>query len=358
MIRICFLVITGLCIPILSLAQPELITDPTGKTQYKIPLGWEVQTQQENNVYVWTAAENPGLAESPSLMVIAMPDFEGSRPTLGLDILKSDVRYLQVLEQKVLSQDEGHFKVGGTVKNIPARLAVSFIRDPENARIFIAVFAGPTAKYQELGAENLLYQALQRANPFLEAQQVVSDNKDKHQYSGSEPVNMQDENVQNQIIQASIPIEKNLLEGKWLQVMAYQGGDAYQSVTDGTLRIGERGYGHILEFLPNDRYRLTYAYKSFYQGCDNQAQIVEVGAFSLRGRYLVLQPERYEGQFVTCGQTTPQTVENPPTREFFLSLGVSKQHLVVQGAPLEYTIATETDAQGRPFFKEGFTRTE
>jgi hypothetical protein len=346
------------CLALALNAQPHMQADYTGTTGYLVPRGWTVLTDQGNGVYSWQAQERPDEPGSPGLMVIAMADPGGDLGEMARYLLQQAVTGLQIQDEQRPGAGEVHLRATGTVQGLPARMTAMAMRDQTN--FYFATFAAQPQDYEQLGGDQLLYQSLQRPNPFRGSSTTAPASPLSPAAAGTAStggrLNMQDVTVQQALLQQGNLLSPGQLQGRWVQVMSMMTGDDYQSVTSGEVRMGERGYGHILELQPGGQYRLTYQYNSFSGGCEYQAQVVETGRYRISGHLLSLERGGYQGSFNVCGQRTPQQVQNPPALSFRIGTDASGQHMVLQGKPFEYSISQDTDAYGNPLFQEGFYR--
>lgn len=335
-------------------AQPLMQADYTGTTAYLVPQGWTVTTDQQQGVYSWQAQARPNDTGSPGLMVIAMADPGNDLREMAQYLLQQAVTGLQVQNEVRPNGTEVHFQATGTVQGLPAQIVAMAMRDQTN--FYLAAFAAQPRDFQSLGGDQLLYQSLQRTNPFRGGAQAPGMSPATGSGATGAQLNMQDVAVQEALLRQGNQLSPAQLQGRWVQVVSMSTGDDYQSITSGAIRRGERGYGHMLELRANGQYQLTYLYNSFSGGCEYQANVVENGRYQISGQQLTLQRTAYQGQFNVCGQQSPQNEQNPPGRTFRIGTDASGQHLVLQGQPFEYTISQDTDAYGNALFQEGFYR--
>ena len=345
-VSICLL-LGGLLLPVTCLAQLKLVADPSGATQYRVPVGWKVNTSTENGLYVWNAVEDPDRPDSPGLVVLALPAQPGVDEQFALSAIAAEIPQFAVNDQRVVSADDQHFLATGMIEGQKAEVAVVYRRDPSQGLVFVGCLAAPAKRYASLGKEQLLYDALGLPNPFATGGGGPA-------LSGN--LNMQDPAVKSAILAGSSAPAPQALVGRWVQAVGMSTGDAYQNLSSGAVRQGFSGHGHLLELQADGQYRLTYSYQGFLQGCDNEASIVEQGRYSLSDRQLSLHPSGYKGHFKVCGALTPQQVKNPPTRTFQIGMDAAGKYLVIQGTPFEYSISTELATDGSSYIPEGFEK--
>lgn len=359
----------SLCLPVFSYGQNiPLQKDYTGTTNYMAPQGWTISAQQQNGVYMWLATQNPNDTQSPSIMVMAMPNSAGNPKNVIEQVLQPYFASLSLEKQKLVSSDEGHLLLNGTSGNGTAKIAATFIRDAANGQMFVSCLAATPSDFQQLGAENLLYQCLNRPNPYssptssttteittpttISSKNLVSDPVAEQFGAG---VNMQSPEIQQQILRNSAQFTPKDLQGQWTQIMSTTTSNVYEEVGTGTLVYGSRGYGHLLKLKTNGQYELIYSYRS---GPDNSADIVEKGNYQVEGNTLVLKSNGYNGTFKVYGKTQAQRNNQPGTHRFQLGMHASGKYLVLLGSPFEYTISSDTGPNGQPIFQEGFYRTQ
>ena len=341
-----------------SLAQiTDWQVDPTNTTQYQVPRGWKVNVSQEQGVYVWQAMEDPTNPLGADISVLTMQDFPNSSPTFFINQLESTIQGFQILETKQVSSDEYHYQASGKMEGAQISCNLIFLRDRNSQFLYLASFSAKQQHYQRLGGPTILYRALQRINPF--ATDAAPPVAPAPAPSGNTDVwNMQSLEAQNYLRTQGLAPQKNALLGEWLQAFSYQTGTAAQDIVSGQISFGERGYGHLLTFKADDTYQQTYKYNSVSQGCKYQADFFEKGRFSIQGQQVVLYPSRYEGTYNICNKVSPETNTNPPTRYFDLYLDQEGKRLLVIGPALEYSISSETDANGNNYIQEGFNKTQ
>ncbi len=339
-------------------AQINMVPDYTGTTQYLAPEGWTIQVNkdEQNGIFSWTAQEKPGKIGSPGLLIIAMDDFPGSNTDLVTQLLNQQFSTLKVDQRKDISQNESHFILKGKTQKIRAKVAAVFLKDPQQERIFLSYFAAPLDRYEELGRENLLYEAINKSNPFLTIVTNTDTKQDVGELEGE--LNMQDIQVQNQLLLATSSISPSEIKGKWLQVMSFVNGETFQEVHSENIIYGSRGYGHILELNSDNTYRLSYKYDQDYQACTNSAEVIEKGKYKLNDNILTLFDRAYNGVFTVCGKKSWENKDQQPDMSYRIGLSSSGTYLVLQGLPMPYTISTETSSDGKEIFQEGFSRIE
>ncbi len=349
---------TGLYI-LLSYTSSAQITDwqvdPTYTTQYQVPKDWKVNVSQEQGVYLWQAKENPDNSLAADITVLSMPDFPNSSPTFFINQLENTIQEFKLLETKKISEDEYHYKAAGLMEGAKVSSNLVFLRDRNTQFLFLASFSAQENNYSRLGGTSVLYQALQRTDPF-----AVSTKPDLVDASttGTKPEiwNMQSLEVQNHLITRGLVPQKKDLLGKWIQSFSYQTGTATQNLTSGEITYGERGYGHLFTFMNDDTYTLTYKYNSVSQGCPYQADIFEKGRFKLEGQNLILYADQYEGSYNLCNKISPEKNTTPPIRYFNVYVDSDMKRLLITGQTLEYSIGFETDANGNNYIQEGFNK--
>ncbi|MEL6669598.1 MAG: hypothetical protein AAFP08_11560 [Bacteroidota bacterium] len=322
-------------------------------TQYQVPYGWEVNVGQDQGVYLWQALEDPANSLGADITVLTMSDFPGSSPAFFLDQLRSTIQGFQLLETKQISGDEYHYKATGQVEGAKMNSNFIFLRDRSTQLIYIASFSAKENDYATFGGTAVLYQSLQRVNPFSSQSGSTIANSG----TSTDFRNMQSVENQNRLQAQGTTPEKRMLIGEWVQAFSYQTGTVSQNVYSGQFAYGERGYGHLFTFNADNTYSLTYKYNSISQGCAYQADFVEAGSYEIASGQLVLYPNGYQGNYNVCNERSQERNANPPTRFFQLNMDSSGSQLVITGQPLEYSISYETNASGQNYIQEGFNKT-
>ncbi|MEZ4983836.1 MAG: hypothetical protein R2795_02165 [Saprospiraceae bacterium] len=221
--------------------------------------------------------------------------------------------------------------------------------------LYVAIFAAPANQYTTLGGASFLYQALQQPNPYQDEIDTPTVGSNRATPSGT-PLNMQDINMQNTLLQSSAAITTEALQGEWTQVMSMTTGDDYL-LNGSQVLTGERGYGHVLTLRSNGTYQLSYLYSSFSGGCAYKSQVVETGKYNLQRNTLTLQRGRYDAEYNVCGQLTNDQQQQMGNKQFTVGMDAAGQHLVLRGSPFEYTISQDYDSNGQLLFQEGFYKT-
>ncbi|MEM6397885.1 MAG: lipocalin family protein [Bacteroidota bacterium] len=330
--------------------------DPTNTTQYQVPYGWEVNVGQDQGVYLWQALEDPANPLGADITVLTMSDFAGSSPAFFIDRLSSTIQSFQLVETKQISADEYHYRAKGQMEGQKVSSNLIFLRDRNAQLIYIASFSALERDYAALGGTAVLYQSLQRLNPFSNGTEPAGvDTYDVG--TGSDAWNMQSVEIQNALKAQGMTPEKQMLIGKWMQAFSYQTGTASQDIFSGQIAYGERGYGHLLTFKADNTYTLTYKYNSVSQGCKYQADFFESGRYKMEGRQLVLYPNGYEGSYNVCDKINPERKTSLPTRYFEVYIDQEGKRLVIVGQAMEYSISYETDVNGQNHIQEGFNKT-
>jgi hypothetical protein len=330
-------------------AQIEFQTDYTGTTQYQVPKGWNVSTNQDGDVYLWQAVEDPMNPASPGVMVMALPYFPDSKAAFLDSTLSQFVQDLSLEKTLVVSKQESHAVFSGKVGQMNVQIAGMYLEDSENELIFLAFFMAPPEKYEQLRKASFLYKVLNRIYPYggLAATDLPPGQ-----------MNMQAPSVHQKILEENRSLSRKDLIGKWVQAVSLSGDQSYQDTQTGEISYEERGYGHLIEFFDNGRYLLTYSYQNVVQNCVNAVEMVEMGTYTLKGISIQLSKRQYKGAFNNCGQMIEDEKSELPDLTFTLCGDATRRHFVLLGPPFEYTISTETDDKGKAFFREGFTREE
>jgi hypothetical protein len=352
-----YLVCLSVLIPTPSFAQiTNWQQDPTNNTQYQVPSGWKVNAGQEQGVYLWQAMEDPGNALGADISVMSMQDFPNSSPDLFLQQLKNAVEGFAILETKQISQDEYHYRATGIIEGRKVNSNLIFLRDRNSQFIYLASFSAEEQRYAQLGGPAVLYQSLQRLNPFAAAATAAAPSPVSSVGTHSNDWNMQSTETQRYLMAQGITPSKKALVGEWLQSFSYQTGTATQNVVSGQISYGERGYGHFFNFKADGTYTLTYKYNSVSQGCPYKADFSEQGRYDVQGRNLLLRASWYEGSYNVCGQISPEKNTNPPIRSFEVYVDQETLRLVIVGQPLEYSASVETANNGDNYIQEGFNK--
>lgn len=331
--------------------EPDLNPDPSGATQIQVPLGWKVETRQEGGAYLWlaSASDQP---DAPGVMQLVVPDQPGPPEAFLRLLLEGTVDELRIDYRHGPSPDEGHFLGQGMSHGRPILFSALVIRDPGNY-LFLNLLSARSEDYYRLGAENLLYRMLGQRNPFDSVVEAPAPRQPADPLHGE--LNMQDPIVKKAMLQHSAPLETARLYGQWLQVFGMSTAQVYQHLNSGEVFSGSRGQAHLLDLMSDGRYVLSYLYHSS-GACLNRAEITETGHWNLRGSHLTLRPDQYGGTLTVCGKTSREQKSRPLARTFTIGMDPSYRHLTLQGKPLEYTVSTQTDDQGKDQFLEGFTR--
>jgi hypothetical protein len=321
-------------------AQIEFQTDYTGTTQYQVPKGWNIVTNQDGNVYLWQAVADPNDPASPGVVVMALPYFQESKSALLDSTLVQFVQELSPEKTMVVSKQEVHAVFTGKIGQLDVQIAAMYLEDIQSNLIFLAFFMAPPEKYTELRKASFLYKVLNRIYPYdgLAATDLPPGQ-----------MNMQDPAVHQQILEENRPLSRKDLTGKWVQAVSLAGDQIYQDIQTGEIRNEERGYGHLIEFFDNGRYLLTYSYQNVIQNCLNAVEMVEMGTYTLKGTQLLLTQRQYKGAFNNCGQMIDDEKGELPDLTFRLCSDATRRHFVLQGQPFEYTISTEMDNAGKAF---------
>lgn len=104
--RLILLFLLGYGLP-LTAQVPNLVTDPSGHTQYRCPSGWTAQAQQQQQLFLWTAEARPGDPESPGLLVAAMPATSvAPTPALLQNFLQQLVGPVEMLRTEQAGADQ------------------------------------------------------------------------------------------------------------------------------------------------------------------------------------------------------------------------------------------------------------
>ncbi|MGD1840419.1 MAG: hypothetical protein ACFB0B_05900 [Thermonemataceae bacterium] len=222
----------------------EWQVDPSGKTQYQVPKGWQVDVQEQSGVYMWQAKEELGNDLSPDITIMAMANFPESRPELFIEELKKTIQGFTITKSVKVSENESHYKAKGQLNSQALLTNFMFLRDVKNNVIYLASFSAPQSTYGQMGGANILYTALKRVNPF----QSTTPTNTSTISSSASTMNMQSLEVQGAIMLSAIDVTKQMLTGAWLQAFSYQTENAYQGISTGSIQFGERGYGHLITF--------------------------------------------------------------------------------------------------------------
>jgi hypothetical protein len=333
----------------LVVAQERLtmVKDPSGKTQYLVPQDWKVDASQEGNNYFWTARESdtPG---APTLVAVIVPDENGSLENKLLAVLNKTIKDIKIQQVQKPTSLEYHILFVGVINGIPAHGAAFIVRDPGKF-LFINLMAGRPSRYDKIQGDFVLYEALHRQNPFDysamygKREYLYDFEKDKVDNN----YNMQSTELQKYIVEKSVPLQVGQLYGKWMQVMGYSTGKAYEHIISGEIQYGERGFGHILDLNANGSYTLTYLYNMAQGGCQNSAQFTETGIYSLAANKLTLSKRSYHGTFNLCGSKTYEAKNSAPSLQFEIGLLPDGEHMAIYGKPFEYEISTDMDETGK-----------
>lgn len=335
---------------------PRLSRDPSGLTDYRVPDGWKVSGGEQGGNYVWHAAADSGKPGSPAVLVIALPAEAANvdAKTLLNGIIQSVVPEPEILQSISTPNGDSHFRLRGRIGEFEARLTAFVAPVPEMKRVFVAIFAAPADRHQALGGDALLYAMVNRESPY-EAPSSPPAAPPTVPVAGGD-LNLQDTKLKNRILRDGAPVQPADLVGVWLQAVALGDGRLYMD-EEGSVISGRHGFGHLLELRRDGSYRLTYRYDSVSTGGVNQAQVVETGRYQLReGRQLHLERAIYDAEYVVMGRPSRERKTAPPPKAFLLGMTEDKQALVLYGFPFEYSISTETNAQGESYILEGFRR--
>lgn len=320
-------------------AQPAMQKDPTGSTQYMSPRGWKAKAEQQNGAWLWMSEERPGSKDGASVAVVAMNDPGGALEAIHDQMLRNVMPNFKVGRRAAPTAAETHCIAEGRINGLPARTASLAIRD--QGYVFFSIFAAKTADYDRLGAERLIYAVVQRDNPFT---QTASPTPTPAHAPAHTPAT------------AGGALLKQRLLGEWMQAVGVSTGEAYQSIVSGAITYGSKGYGHIIRFLPNDRYELFYLYKNFYGGYDNSAIMSEQGTYSVSGSQLWLRREQYKGEYNVYGKRTNVHETRLEPRVFDVAMSNDGRRLVLKGKAFEYTIHDSHDGSMTHPFSEVFDK--
>ncbi len=335
------------------MAQVDLKPDYTEVTQYLVPDGWTVQSEQQDGRFTWLAESEKGSSTAPGVFVLALPDNLNASANFVIQLLKQETPSLELLDRKDLSADETHFLFTASEKDAPSNIVAMFLRDRNQKLIFIAAYGANVFDYKRLGNESLFYKMLKRPNPFAEADNYTNNKETGIQASLSNP---QDLSLQQQVLANEGPITPSQLRGEWLQAFSMATSESYVNQFDGRIQYGEKGYGHLLKFNADGTYQLTYSYNNLFQNCRNEVEMVEKGTYHLKDNTLTLKNARYSGSFNVCGQLNRELNTKGKERSYQLGLNASGDILVIRGSALEYSISTEVDANGLSYIQEGFKK--
>ena len=325
--------------------------DPTGQTQYLIPATWEAKVNIENGVFTWLAEEKPGVAGSCVLTVVATED-DGSG-------LKEGLQYVlgQFLEQMSISHshktnNEYHLQASGLIKGIKAKIAAMAIRDQKY--LYFAVFGAPARRYVELGGADFFYKAFQRENVY-KSDSVFSSSTEPSALDFAE---MERPARRQQLLQSGKTVKSADLIGVWQQATAMYTGNDFQAAISGQIKHGRRGYAHQWEFSAIGKYRLTYFYDSFSNGCPYTCKVIEQGRWQLSGgaNQLRLSSRSYSAEYNVCSQISQEQKSVLPDLTFKVGTDITGRQLAVTGKPFEFSISQEYDAAGNAYFEEGFIK--
>ncbi len=334
----------------LSAQQPVLERDPSGQSGYLVPSGWTVQFEQTPTAAVLRMDERPGVADSPTLMVLSQPATMGTAETM-LAYLSGLVTNAQVLDHIPATAGEGYVLLEGTIDGIPAKMAAMSLYDPSQNLIFGALLAAPTSRFEALDGTNLLYAVLERPGP---AQYQAPVNDWTGYGSGTFDINSYD--TQLQLLNERTPVAPERLIGQWTQGISVPMGSNYEDLITGEVSYGQLGHGFFLELREDGSYDLIYNYSHTYMGCKNSVKAYEHGRFAFDGATLTLQPAAYEGTLNTCGSPpTPTQRHRPPTRTYEVGMEASGQYMVIRGTPPRYVVGKLGEEPNR-YIREGFTR--
>jgi hypothetical protein len=340
---------------IVAAQQPNMVKDPIGKTQYLVPENWKVEAHQEGNQYYWVAKESD-LPGAPTLLAIIIPDERGELNKQLMAIVQETVMDLQVQQAQIPNANEYHILFTGTINEIPAHGTAFIVKDPGKF-LFVNIIAGRPSRYDKIRGDFILYDAMQRPNPFDYA---ALFNKRVYLYDFEDDkigddYNMQSIALQKYIIEKSKPITPAQLQGRWMQVMGYSTGTAYQHIISGNIQYGERGYGHILDLKPNGTYILSYLYNMAVGNCSNTAQFTETGMYQLTNNKLILSNRRFKGNYSICGGRKEEENNSVPTLQFDIGIFQDEKHIAIFGRPFDYSVSTDFDETGK-IIRLGFYR--
>lgn len=324
----------------------SLIPDPSGKTQYLAPKGWEVKAYSEQNNYYWIARESeaPG---APLMMSVIMPNEAGQLPNLLMRFLNEMIQDVEIQQAQQPSLNDYHVLLTGYINKVPTHMAAFIVRDP-GRYLFINFLAGRPSRFDPIQGEFVLYECMRRQNPF---DYSALNGRRKYLYDPLNEIvagsyNMQSTALQEYIIERSEALTPAMLIGSWMQVMSYSTGVEYQHTGSGAISYGERGFAHLLNLKADGSYTITYSYKNFSGGCRNSAEMYESGKWSLANNELSLKRTQYNGDYEVCAQRTKESKQNLPDRVFKVGLHEDRQHMAIYGKPFEYSISTDLDATG------------